>query len=134
MFSVRLSVDNVIFGFSADDLKVLLIKRTSEPYKDTWALPGDLVNPDEDLDEAPQRILLELTGLTNVFLEQVHTFGKVSRHPQGRVITVAYYSLVNNNLMVLYEQKTATFYYSLQKYNWIILALESVDLCLYFQQ
>ncbi len=94
-FKSAFSVDNVIFGFSAEDLKVLLLKRIHEPFKDVWALPGAMVHPDEDLDDAPARVLYQLTGLTNVFLEQVYTFGKVSRHPQGRVITVGYYSLVN---------------------------------------
>ncbi len=89
------SVDNVIFGFDGEALKVLLIKRNSKPYEEFWALPGELVKEGEDLDAAPMRVLKELTGLHNVYLEQVHTFGKVDRHPKGRVITVAYYSLVN---------------------------------------
>lgn len=91
------SVDNVIFGFDEGELKVLLIKRKEEPFKNYWALPGALVNPDEDLRDAPKRILKELTGLENVFLEQVFTFGKVNRHPKGRVITVAYFSLIKIN-------------------------------------
>jgi 8-oxo-dGTP diphosphatase len=99
-FKSAFSVDNIIFGFDGDDLKVLLIKRAIEPFKDCWALPGALVHPDEDLDKAPQRSLTELTGLTDVFLEQVHTFGNVARHPQGRVITIAYYSLVNIDKVV----------------------------------
>jgi len=96
-FSIAFSVDNVIFGFDNSDLKVLLIKRSFDPFKGMWALPGDLVLPDEDLRNAPKRVLKELTGLENVYLEQVKTFGKVNRHPRGRVVTVAYYSLVNIN-------------------------------------
>lgn len=91
------SVDNVIFGFDEGKLKILLIRRNEDPFKDMWALPGELVFPDEDLDDAPLRVLKEATGLSNVFLEQVQTFGRVGRHPLGRVITVAYYSLVNIN-------------------------------------
>lgn len=91
------SVDNVIFGFDEGELKVLLIKRKEDPFQNYWALPGALVNPDEDLRDAPIRTLKELTGLSNVFLEQVFTFGKVDRHPMGRVITVAYFSLININ-------------------------------------
>ena len=94
-FNIAFSVDNVIFGLEDSVLKVLLIKRKQDPFKDEWALPGELVYPDEDLDDAPKRVLEEMTGLTDVYLEQVHTFGKVDRHPRGRVITVAYYSLVN---------------------------------------
>lgn len=94
-FQTAFSVDNLIFGFDGEDIKILLIKRAEEPFANYWALPGALVNPDEDLRDAPIRVLKELTGLENVFLEQVKTFGKVNRHPKGRVITVAYYSLIN---------------------------------------
>ncbi|HFA49043.1 MAG TPA: NUDIX domain-containing protein [Bacteroidetes bacterium] len=93
-FKSAFSVDNVIFGFDGDDLKVLLIKRANPPFQDSWALPGDLVYPNEGLETAANRVLLELTGLKNVYLEQVHTFGAVDRHPVGRVITIAYFSLV----------------------------------------
>ena len=93
-FKSAFTVDNVIFGFDEGDLKVLLIKRGEEPYDGMWALPGYFVYPNEDLDSAANRVLEELTGLRNVFLEQVRTFGKVDRHPFGRVITVAYFSLL----------------------------------------
>lgn len=94
-FKSAFSVDNVIFGLSDSKLKVLLIERREEPFFGEWALPGDLVETNEDLRDAPKRILKELTGLSDVYLEQVHTFGKVDRHPLGRVITVGYYSLVD---------------------------------------
>lgn len=93
-FKSAFTVDNVIFGFDQDDLKVLLIKRSEEPYLNKWALPGYFVEKSENLDDAAVRVLEELTGLKDVYLEQVATFGDVSRHPSGRVITVAYYSLV----------------------------------------
>ncbi len=93
-FKSAFTVDNVIFGFGEGDLKVLLIKRLEEPFTDRWALPGYFVRQDENLDHAAQRVLRELTGLTNVYLEQVQTFGATDRHPSGRVITVAYFSLV----------------------------------------
>jgi 8-oxo-dGTP diphosphatase len=93
-FKSAFSVDNIIFGFGDKGLKVLLIKRGTDPFKDLWALPGDLVYPDEDLDQAAARVLEQLTSLKGVFLEQVKAFGTVNRHPLGRVITVAYYSLI----------------------------------------
>lgn len=96
-FKSAFTVDNVIFGFDEGDLKVLLIQRGEEPYKDKWALPGYFVYPNEDLDAAAVRVLEELTGLRNVYLEQVKTFGAVNRHPFGRVITIAYFSLVKIN-------------------------------------
>ena len=89
------SVDCVIFGFADDELKVLLIKSDLEVYKDQWSLLGDLVRPSEDLESASYRVLKERTGLSDVYLEQVNTFSAINRHPGGRVITTAYYSLVN---------------------------------------
>jgi len=93
-FTSAFSVDCLIFGFSEGKIKTLLIRRSIEPFKNRWAIPGDLVYPDEDLPLAAERILRELTGLTNVHMHQAHTFGSPSRHPQGRVITIAYYALV----------------------------------------
>lgn len=93
-FKSAFSVDNVIFGFDDGDLKVLLIQRGAAPYRGKWALPGDLVYPNEDLDSAAERVLEELTKLRGVYLEQVKAFGAVDRHPLGRVITIAYYSLI----------------------------------------
>ena len=97
LFEAAFSVDNIIFGFDGSDLKVLLIKRGQLPYANQWALPGDLVYPDEHIDAAAERILLELTGLKDVYLEQVRAFGAPDRHPLGRVITLAYYSLLRIN-------------------------------------
>lgn len=93
-YKAAFTVDNVIFGFDEGDLKVLLIKRGEEPYINQLGLPGYFVKENEGLDEAASRVLAELTGLNNVYLEQVNTFGLCDRHPVGRVITVAYYSLL----------------------------------------
>ncbi|HMT72917.1 MAG TPA: NUDIX domain-containing protein [Chitinophagaceae bacterium] len=94
-FNIGISVDCVIFGYDEKDLKVLLIKSDLEEFEGLYSLLGDLVKPDEDLDTASYRILKERTGLDDVYLEQVHAFGGLNRHPSGRVITVAYYSLVD---------------------------------------
>ena len=93
-FTSAFSVDCLIFGFSEGKIKTLLIRRAVDPFKDYWAIPGDLVYPDEDLPVAAERILRELTGLTNIQMHQAHSFGSPSRHPQGRVITIAYFALV----------------------------------------
>ncbi len=95
IYKSAFSVDNVIFGFDGDTLKLLLIKRKENPYAGQWALPGDIVKPTENLVEASKRVLLQLTGVRDIYLEQVHTFGAVDRHPKGRVITIAYYALIN---------------------------------------
>src|SRR5438132_8602992 len=89
-----LTVDCVVFGFDEGELKVLLIGRGLEPFKGCWALPGGFVRVDEALDEAARRELEEETGLKNVFLEQLYTFGTVDRDPRERVVSVAYYALV----------------------------------------
>lgn len=89
------SIDCVIFGFDEGDLKVLLIERAEEVFIGQLALPGNLVRVDENIDDAAARILYELTGLRNTHLEQLYTFGDVGRHPLGRVITIAYFSLIN---------------------------------------
>jgi 8-oxo-dGTP diphosphatase len=94
LFQSDISVDNVIFGFDGSELKILLIKRGEDPFNGMWALPGDLVNTAENLDSAAARVLKQLTSLNDVYLEQVHTFGAVGRHPLGRIITIAYFSLI----------------------------------------
>jgi 8-oxo-dGTP diphosphatase len=93
-FDSAFSIDCVIFGFEAGVLKILLIERNEEPFKDWLALPGDIIKQEESVDDAAERILYELTGLRDLHMEQFHTFGEVHRHPQGRVITVAYYALL----------------------------------------
>ena len=100
-FKATVSVDCVIFGYDEYELKVLLIECNMEPFIGRYSLLGDLLKPDEDIDDAPKRILLERTGMNDVFLEQVHAFGQLARHPIGRVITVAYYSLVQIDQVVV---------------------------------
>lgn len=96
-FNIAVSVDCVIFGYDNKELKVLLIKSDLEEFIGLWSLLGDLIRPDEDIESAPYRVLKERTGLDDVYLEQVHTFGDIGRHPSGRVITIVYYSLVDIN-------------------------------------
>ncbi|HOZ97266.1 MAG TPA: NUDIX hydrolase [Niabella sp.] len=94
-FKIAVSVDCVIFGYDAKELKVLLIKSDLEEFSGLYSLLGDLVKPDEDLDAASYRVLKERTDLDDVFLQQVHTFGSIGRHPSGRVVSTAYYTLIN---------------------------------------
>lgn len=101
---VAASVDCVIFGFDNHKLKVLLIKSDLELFKNKWSLLGDIVRPDEDVDQTVLRVVTNRTGLDDVYMEQVQTFGKARRHPEGRVITIAYCSLINikhNKLKIL---------------------------------
>lgn len=94
VFNSAVSIDCVLFGFDGGELKILLIERNEDPFKDWWALPGNLVGDDESVDQSASRILHELTGLSDIYMEQYYTFGEVDRHPQGRVITVAYYAML----------------------------------------
>ncbi|MEY3435836.1 MAG: hypothetical protein RL335_292, partial [Bacteroidota bacterium] len=82
-FGYAVSVDCVIFGFDENTLKVLLIKSDLPEFRDEWSLLGDLVGLNEDLDSASYRVLKERTGLKDVYLEQVHTFSAIDRHPAG---------------------------------------------------
>lgn len=97
LFESIFTIDCVIFGFQEGELKILLIERNAEPYKDWWALPGLFVGHDEGIDVAAGRILYELTGLRDIYMEQLYTFGELDRHPEGRVITVAYYAMIRLN-------------------------------------
>ena len=89
-----LTVDAAVFGLDDEDLKVLLVRRDLEPFKGKWALPGGFVRIGETLEEAVRRELREETGVAEVFLEQLYTFGATDRDPRERVVTVAYYALV----------------------------------------
>lgn len=89
------TVDCVVFALDEEDLKVMLIQRNIPPFEGKWALPGGFVRMTETLEEAALRELREETGLRQVYLEQLYTFGDTDRDPRGRVITVAYYALVN---------------------------------------
>ncbi len=91
------TVDIVIFTMRDHDLKVLLVKRNLDPFKGRWAIPGGFVRIHESLEEAAKRELEEETGVKNVYLEQLYSFGDPKRDPRGRVITVAYMALVNSD-------------------------------------
>lgn len=91
-----LTVDCVIFGLDERQaLQVLLIQRDHDPFEGQWALPGGFVDMGEPLEEAALRELEEETGVREVFIEQLYTFGAPDRDPRGRVVSVAYYALVN---------------------------------------
>lgn len=88
------TTDSVIFGFDGTSLKVLLVERGLEPYKGRWAFPGGFVKMDEDADEGARRELKEETGFETSYMEQFHTFSAPDRDPRERVISIAYYALV----------------------------------------
>lgn len=89
-----LAVDCVVFGLDDDDLKVLLIRRGTEPFVGKWALPGGFVHMDETVEDAARRELREEAGIDRAVLEQLHVFSALGRDPRERVVTVAHYALV----------------------------------------
>lgn len=89
------AIDCIIFGFDGEEMKLLIIKRNFEPERGKWSLMGGFVNEEEDLEVGAERILYELTGLDNIYVEQLQTFGKVNRDPVERTISVAFFALIN---------------------------------------
>lgn len=96
---ILVAVDAIIFGFNENehDLKLLLLKRNFEPEKGKWSLMGGFVAPEESLDRSAQRIVSQLTGLDDVYMEQLFAFGDINRDAGGRIISVAYFSLIKIN-------------------------------------
>ncbi|KAF0238924.1 MAG: hypothetical protein FD181_647 [Prolixibacteraceae bacterium] len=96
---ILVAVDAIIFGFNENEheLKLLLLKRQFAPEKGNWSLMGGFIDPEESLDNAAQRIVKKLTGLDQVYMEQLYAFGDVNRDAGGRIISVAYFSLIKIN-------------------------------------
>lgn len=105
---LSLTSDIVIFSVSSEEvdnyrknekksMSVLLVKRTTYPFKDRWCFPGGFVKIDEDLEDAPMRILKRETNIDNIYLEQLYTFGDVKRDPRMRIISTAYMALIDKN-------------------------------------
>lgn len=99
------TVDIILFTIKDESLKVLLVKRALDPFKDMWAIPGGFILVNESLEDAAKRELLEETNVKDVYLEQLYTFGDPKRDPRTRVITVAYFALVNSEK---FELKAST--------------------------
>ena len=91
---IKLAVDCIIFGFNDNRLEVLLIHRGFQPEMGTWSLIGGFIDNDEDLDEAANRVLFGLSGLKNIYMEQVRTFGKADRDSSGRVVSTVYSAMI----------------------------------------
>lgn len=92
----HVAVDCIIFGFDRQELKLLCIKRDFEPEKGRWSLMGGFLKESEDIDQSAERVLYELTGLDDIYLEQLQAYGERDRDPAGRVISIAYYALIDS--------------------------------------
>ena len=105
------SNDNANYRKTDDKkMSVLLVKRDNYPFKDMWCLPGGFVGYNEDLDEAPKRILKSETNLDNLYLEQLYTFGDIKRDPRMRVISTSYMSLIDKNRLMEHINKNASWF------------------------
>ena len=91
------ALDCVIFGFHAGELHLLLLQRNFEPAKGKWSVMGGFLEKDESPNDAAARVLENLTGLNQVYMEQVGVFGEVDRDPGERVLSIAYYALIDIN-------------------------------------
>jgi 8-oxo-dGTP diphosphatase len=109
------TVDVLIFTIAEDKLKVALIKRGLPPFQNSWAIPGGFVHIEESLEEAARREIEEEAGVSDVFLEQLYTFGNPARDPRARVITVAYYALVPSERIKLAASTDA------QEASWFVV-------------
>ncbi len=94
---ILVAVDCIIFGFDGEKLKILLIKRGFEPEKDKWSVMGGFVQPDESPAQAASRVLKELTGLEDIYMEQTEVFGDIDRDPIERTISIGYYAFIDIN-------------------------------------
>lgn len=108
------AVDCIIFGFDGENFKLLLIQRGFAPEKQKWSLMGGFVQLEESIDQAANRVLTQLTGLEDVFLEQLHTFGDTKRDPAERTIAVAYMALID---IQKYEQQLSQDFHA----RWFLL-------------
>ena len=91
---ILIVVNNIVLGIHENSLNLLILKRTTEPCAGQWSLVGDFVQPNESISKASHRILKERTGLTELYVEQLYSFGEIGRDAGGRVVSVAYWSLI----------------------------------------
>jgi ADP-ribose pyrophosphatase YjhB (NUDIX family) len=129
---MHVATDCIVFGFDAGKLKLLIFKRQLEPFRGSFSLIGSFVGLEEDVDTAARRVLKNITGLENIYLEQLKTFGKADRDPGGRCISIAHYALIriddNNKKLVA---KYGAFWYDLDVLPPLVLDhSEMVDVAL----
>ena len=144
---LSLTTDILVLSVSSNDnsnyrktddkkMSVLLVKRDNYPFKDKWCLPGGFVGYDEELDEAPKRILKKETNLDNIYLEQLYTFGDTKRDPRMRVVSTSYMSLIDKNRLTEHINKNASWFdvtlYE-EKNNIVTIVLDNGDETLSFE-
>ena len=124
----EITVDVVIITIKDDALKVLLVKRTNEPFKGRWAIPGGFIRLSVNLDEAALRVLKEKTNVDNIYLEQLYTFGDPLRRTDARVITCAYFALIRDEDVDVFDSEAVTWH---EIYNLPPLAFDHKEIIEY---
>ncbi|GEJ43946.1 MULTISPECIES: NUDIX domain-containing protein [unclassified Chryseobacterium] len=109
------AVDCIIFGFDGENLKILLVKRNFEPQMGEWSLMGGFIGSDETSDEAANRVLYTLTGLENIYLEQLKCYTEINREPTARIMSISYYALINIEKDIQINEQYSAKWVELQK-------------------
>jgi ADP-ribose pyrophosphatase YjhB (NUDIX family) len=114
------AVDCILFGFDGEHLKILLVKRNFEPKKGEWSLIGGIINENETLEQAGNRVLNTLTGIENIYLEQLNTYSEIEREPTARIISVSYYALLNIEKNIQINEKYNAKWFDLKHFPKLI--------------
>ena len=108
------AVDCIIFGFDGENLKILLVQRNFEPKKGEWSLMGGFINDNETSDQAANRVLNTLTGLENIYLEQLNVYTEIDREPTARIMSISYYALINIEKDIQINEKYSAKWFNLK--------------------
>lgn len=108
------AVDCIIFGFDGENLKILLVQRNFEPKKGEWSLMGGFIDDKESSDQAANRVLNKLTGLENIYLEQLNTYTEIERELTARIMSISYYALINIQDNIQINEKYSAKWFDLQ--------------------
>lgn len=115
-----IATDCIIFGFDGENLKILLVKRNFEPRKGEWSLMGGFINDKETAEQAANRVLHNLTGLENIYLEQLKCYSEIEREPSARIISLTYYALINVDKDIQINEKYDAKWFDLKHYPELI--------------
>lgn len=114
------AVDCIIFGFDGENLKILLVQRNFEPKMGEWSLMGGFIGNEETSDEAAHRVLNTLTGLENIYLEQLNSYTEIDREPTARIMSISYYTLINVEKNIQINEKYSAKWFDLQDFPTLI--------------
>ncbi len=108
------AVDCILFGFDGENLKILLVQRNFEPKMGEWSLMGGFIDDKESSDQAANRVLNTLTGLENIYLEQLNTYTEIDREPTARIMSISYYALINIEKDIQINEKYSAKWFDLK--------------------